>query len=133
MNFKSLVLGLCVGLSTTVFATNQHIHPQADNADSKTIEKRVSYPGYCEIEIINNSYENVHISGVFDDGIPLEPFNIYSFESPHYISLRYYGYCHSGMDLYVNTWIYAGYMPRNSTLYVIPYLAGKPKADIKAK
>lgn len=134
MKLKSLIIGLCVGLSSVVFAANQHMHPQVDNAATA---KKLNYPGYCEIEIINNSYEDVHVYGLFDDGAPLRPFNVYSYEGPHYISLYYYGYCHSGMNLYIDTWsgyrIYAGYTPRNTTLYVVPYLAGKPKVETKAK
>lgn len=137
MKLRSLLVGLCVSLCSTVFAANHHFHPQATNSDNKTTEKKVAWPGACEIEIINNSYDDVRVYGVFDDGSSLTPFNIYSYESPHYISLYYYGYCHSGMDLYIDTWrgyhVYADYTPRGSTVRVVPYLANQLKAEVNVK
>lgn len=137
MKLKSLILGLCVSLCSTVFAANQHLHPQANTTENKPAEKSVSWAGYCEIEIINNSFEDVRVYGVFDDGVALQPFNVYSFESPHYISLFYYGYCHAGMDIYIDTFsgyhLYAGYTERRSTIRIVPYLANQVKAEVKVK
>lgn len=138
MKLKSLIFGLCVALCSSVFAANQHLHPQVNlNADEKLSAKNISYPGYCEIEIINNSFEDIRVYGVFDDGASLLPFNVYSFEAPHYISLYYYGYCHAGMDIYIDSWngyhIYSGYTERRSTIRIVPYFANQLKADIQKK
>ena len=139
MKLRSLVFGFCISLCSFGFAANQHLHPQANSNDttSASTEKKVGFPGYCEIEVINNSYDNVRVYGVFDDGAGLAPFNVYSFESPHYISLYYYGYCHAGMNLYVDTWsgyhIYAGYTPTGSTIRIVPYLANQLKAEVSTK
>lgn len=138
MKLRSLIIGLCVSLCSSVFAANQHVHPQADQADNKTITaKKASYAGYCEIEVINSSFNNVTVYGVFDDGVALAPFDVYSFESPHYISLYYYGYCHEGMNLYIDTWsgynIYASYTYAGSTVRVVPYLTNQLKAEVIKK
>ena len=141
MTFRYLVLGICLGLSVGVFAENHHQHPQAtpqEQQDNATNGKVASWAGYCEIEIINNSYEDVSVYGIFDDGSTVGPFNIYSFEAPHYISLYYYGYCHSGMDLYIDSWsgyhLYAGYTPRRTTIRVIPpYLTKQARVDVRTQ
>ena len=137
MKLRSLVFGLCVSLCSSVFAANQHLHPQANNTDKAPQDKKVSYPGFCEIEIINRSFEHVSVYGVFDDGASLEPFNVYSFESPHYISLYYYGYCHSGMNLFINTfdgdYLYSGYTPTGTTIRIVPYLAKQLKVELSKK
>ncbi len=137
MKLNALIVGLCMSLCSTVFAANQHVHPDTDKSDTKPIEKNLKWPGYCEIEVINTSYDDVRVYGVFDDGLPLSPFNIYSFEAPHYISLYYYGYCHAGMNLYVDAWsgyhVYAGYTPRGSSIRIVPYLANQLKAEVHAK
>lgn len=139
MKLRSLLFGICVSLCGLSFAGNQHLHPQATSNDTQASksEKKVGWPGYCEIEVINNSYDNVRVYGVFDDGISLQPFNVYSFESPHYISLYYYGYCHAGMNLYVDTWsgyhVYGGYTPTGTTIRIVPYLANQLKAEISQK
>ena len=134
MRLKLVVLGFCVIFCSSVFAINRHIHPQANNKELAPIEKKFDWPGYCEIEIINRSYEDVRVYGVFDDGYPMEPFTIYSFEGPHYISLYVYGYCHAGMDLYIDTWsgyhLYAGYTPRRRSIRIVPYLSNQLKAEI---
>ena len=52
MKLKSVVLGCLVSLCSTVFAANQHIHPQAENAGNPSAVERA---GNCEIEIINRS------------------------------------------------------------------------------
>jgi hypothetical protein len=143
MKLRSLILGICLSLCTSVFAANnQHLHPQANNTDNQpatngSVAKNLKYPGYCEIEIINRSFSNVSVYGTFDDGTSLQPFDIYSFESPHYISLYYYGYCHYGMNIYINTfggsYVYSGYTPVGTTIRVVPYLANQLKAEISKK
>lgn len=142
MKIRSLFLGFCFSLCASAFAANQHMHPQSAaeplNAQTKSaLPKDAKWPGYCEIEIINNSFDDVRVYGVFDDGASLEPFNVYSFGAAQYISLYYYGYCHAGMDLYIDTFsgyhVYAGYTTRRSTIRVVPYLGNQLKAEIQAK
>ena len=151
MRLKNLVFICLLGLFSPLFAANKHLHagtneasqpstPNALAAQQSPSQTKFGWPGYCEIEIINNSYDDVRVYGVFDDGIALEPFNVYSYESPHYISLYYYGYCHNGMDLYVDTFygahIYAGYVSRYSTIRIVPsWFGGKQqsKATVEVK
>ncbi len=137
MKLRSFVFVFCVSLCSFAFAANQHLHPEASTTDNKPAEKHATWPGYCEIEVINNSFTDVRVYGVFDDGENLVPFSVYSFEAPHYISLYYYGYCHAGMNLYIDSWsgyhIYAGYVPTGSTIRIVPYLANQLKADVSTK
>ncbi|CEK11347.1 hypothetical protein [Legionella hackeliae] len=142
MKLKSLLFVCCLGLLTSAFAENRHFHPQANNptakaADAKSAAKSAKLPGYCEIEIINSSYDNVRVYGIFDDGTTLTPFNIYRYEGPHYVDLFYYGYCHAGMNLYIDTFsgyrIYSGYTYVNHTVQIVPYLTNKAKVEITAK
>ena len=137
MKFKSLILGCFFSLCSTAFAANLHIHPETDNAGIQPAVNAVERAGSCEIEIINQSYNNVRVFGEFDDGSSLQPFNVYSFESPHYISLFYYGYCHPGMDLYIETfngdYVYSSYTRRKTTVRIVPYLTNQVKAEVQAK
>ena len=143
MKLRTLVFVCLFGLFSPLFAANQHAHVKTEGVSEQAVKsqaaaKNLSWPGYCEIEIINHSYSDVRVFGVFDDGVSLEPFNIYSYESPHYISLFYYGYCHDGMDLYIDTFngshVYSGYVRRYSTIRVVPSLYGnKLSATIQAK
>lgn len=132
MKLKSLLLMLCFSLFTNAFAVNLHLHPKV-NEGQKT-DKNLSYPGYCEIEIINDSYTDVFVSGLFDDDSYLDDFTIYRYERPHYVSLFYYNYCHRGMNLTVRTpyygVIYSGWTPTSSTVRIVPYLGGV-KAEVK--
>jgi hypothetical protein len=138
MRIKLLFLIICF-CSTTWAQDNHHLYP-VENQEITT-KKQVSnlkYPGYCEIEIINNSYTNIRVRGIFDDGEILRSFRIYSYEYPHYISLYYYGYCHYGMDIFIETLrgyrIYSGYTTRGQTIYVEPYMmVNQPQAKIKSK
>jgi hypothetical protein len=143
MKFKTLALAFLMGLSAPLFAANKHFHSSAENATSETTEQtkaqtKMGWPGYCEIEIINHSYDDVRVYGVYDDGVALNPFTVYSYESPHYISLYYYGYCHSGMDLYIDTLygahVYSGYVSRYSTIRIVPSMfGGKLEAKVQSK
>ncbi len=124
---KALFGAAFLFFSTTLFAAdNHHVYPndQVSSADLK--EKKLEWPGYCEIEIINDSYTDVRVYGIYDDGVILQPFSVYRYEYPHYISLYYYGYCHTGMDIHVYTLggyqIYAGYTQVNSILHLVPYM-----------
>lgn len=72
-----------------------------------------SYPGdkknptspTCLIKITNDSHDDIHVYGTYDDGVPLRPFVIYAYEMPHYISLynENVGFCHSGMEIGIET------------------------------
>ena len=139
MNVKPFVLGCLLAAFSSSYANNHHEHPHSKDVpqtDTSTLQKvQADYAGFCEIEIINSSFDDLRVRGVFDDGYPLWPFIIYSYESPHYISLFYDGYCHYGMDLYIETYyegypIYSGYTYRKSTVYVSPYLREKVKAEV---
>lgn|SRR3990167_886978 len=138
-----VLISLLVGSFSSLWAANQHVHANAarDNTSvdqSFSGAKKLEWPGYCQIEIINHSYDDVRVFGVFDDGVSLEPFSIYSHESPHYISLFYYGYCHDGMDLYIDSFsgahVYSGYVRRYSTIRVVPsYDARQLSAMVQSK
>jgi len=137
MKLKPLIFGLCIGLCSSVFATNEALQSPVNDVENRAPLKKASYPGYCEIEIINNSFDDIRVYGVYDDGASMTPFNMYSFEAPYYIPLYYYGYCHAGMNLYIDTFsgyhIYAGYTERRSTIRVVPYLANQLKAEVRMK
>jgi len=139
MKLKLALLGcLFLGLQTVNAATTKHVHPQTGGAEEKSAPLvQAKYAGFCEIEIVNRSFVDVIVSGVFDDGVPMQPFTHYSYEAPHYISLFYYGYCHYGMDLYIETYsgypLYSGYTTRESSIRLYPYLKDQVKAEVIKK
>lgn len=135
MRLKSLLFIVCFSLFTQAFAANVHLNPKANNEDKNSIAKNLTYPGYCQIEIINDSYTDVRVFGTFDDGSTLD-FNIYRFESPHYISLFYNFYCHSGMYVTIQSpfyTVYSGWTNTNSTIRVVPYLKKQAKAELSTR
>lgn len=133
MKFKSLLFVCCLSLFSSAFADTQHAHPQANGAHAK----RSTTSSSCEIEIINRSYDDVHVFGVFDDGTNMAPFDVYSDEGPHHVDLFYYGYCHAGMHLYIDTFsgyrIYAGYTPVHSVVDVLPFFDKKRNVQVKVE
>lgn len=134
MKLKSLLFVICLSLFGTVFAANVHLNPNVDAADKKSIAKEMMYPGYCQIELINESFTDVYVTGTFDDGAMID-FSIYRYEAPHYINLFYYFYCHSGMYLTVQSpygVVYSGWTSVDSTVRIVPYLKGV-KAEISSK
>jgi hypothetical protein len=140
MKLRSLLYVVCLGFLTTVFADNRHGYP---NTDTNTATKKTMLPGYCEIEIINNSYSDVTIYGTFDDGAPLSPFNVYRLGIPQYIDLFYYDpmkdkyRCHDDMYLDIVTYngyhIYSGYTRTGTTVELVPYLTKQIKANLHTK
>lgn len=117
----------------SAIADHRHIYPNTPiNSASKAM-----YPGFCEIEIINSSYDDVIVYGTFDEGTVMTPFNVYRYESPHYISNFFNGYCHNAMYIDIVTFrgyhIYSGYTLSNSTVRVVPYLANQSTVEIAAK
>lgn len=147
MKLKSLFLVVCFSLISNVFAANVHMHPETSAEDQKSVtqskksdEKNLTYPGYCQIELINQSSTNVRVIATYDTGY-VDDFNIYSYESPHYMNLYYHFYCHSGMYITImnlfppyNT-IYSGWTNVNSTVVVrnFPYLDKKVQAEVTAR
>lgn len=138
MKLKSLLFICCLTMLGSVSAADRHMHPKNDsNTMAASSTKNAFSPGYCEIEVLNRSFDDVTVYGTFDDGSALIPFNAYSFESPHYISLFYYNYCHRNMYLDVVTFdgyhIYSGYTRVDTTVKIVPYLTNQVKAEIQAK
>lgn len=133
MKLKTLMLCVAMVLSSFAYtAATRHTHklPAEAKAQSET-SKKMMMPGYCEIEIINRSFEPVHVSGTFIDGDWLDPFDIYPFESPHYISLQYWG-CQNGMYLTISNFngyiIYSGFTPVYQTITLYPMMGQKQTA-----
>ena len=91
MKLKSLLFVCGLGLMSSLFAGNRHIHPDADAGKSAAagVTDKAMLPGYCEIEVINSSYQNVSVYGTFEDNSQMMPFDVYSGDYPHYISLFY--------------------------------------------
>ncbi len=139
MKLKSIVMMCCLALSSGTFADNRHFHPKAEApVASSNTAKGLTAPGYCEIEIINSSYQDVRVWGQFDDGSTMDPFVVYRYEAPHYIGLYYYGYCHQGMNITITTMdgygiLYRGYTTAYNTLHIYPYLKSQAKVEVQAK
>jgi len=134
MKLKSLMFVVCVGLFSNLFAANVHLNPKTDVADKKSLAKAM-YPGYCQIEIINDSFTDVYVIGTFDDGSTID-FSIYRYEAPHYISLFYYFYCHPGMYLTIQSpygVAYSGWTNIDSTVRVVPFLRNGIKAEVLSR
>ena len=140
MRLKSLFLGLCIGVFSTVHAANTHLHPQANDADKKVSATQGSKTvNFCGIEISNTSNYTVHVSGVFDDNTRLDDFNVYPYEVPHFIDLYYYGYCHASMYIRIQSNVYPYYIlydgqaPVGTTLRVVDSLANALKVETVRK
>jgi hypothetical protein len=122
----------CLSLCSTLFAAQTYLHP---TTDKDKITKSVNYPGFCQIEVINKSADDVIVSGVYDNGAPLYPFNIYSSDFPRYINMYYYGACHSSIYINVDTFSgyrkFSGYVFTSTTLWLDSRLNGELKAEIK--
>lgn len=110
---KTLVFVCCMSLVSSLFAATTHLHPHAKPEEKPSVNKSIGIFGLCEIEINNYSSNDVQVYGLYDDGTALAPFYMYRYGVPHYIDLYYYGYCHTGMNLYIDTLsgypIYASY------------------------
>lgn len=125
MKLKSLFLLGSLALGSSAFAANTITHPLMTEADKAASAKTMA-PHYCEIEVINNSYDTVRVFGVFDDGSPLTPFDLPRFSTPLYLDLFYNGYCHQGMNLYIFSMngdtLYSAFTPVHTTVSIYPFL-----------
>ena len=83
-----------------------------------------AHPSYCQIEIVNDSHENVLVQVKHDDGSMVH-FTIHAHDSAHYIDLFYYGYCHSSAHVTVtdpnHSLLYTGFSHTGSTIRIVPH------------
>lgn len=130
---KSFLVAFCMAFLTSVFASPSHNYPETDSARALQQSKPMTAPNYCEIEINNYSFHDVQVFGVFDTGVALTPFIIHSFESPHYISLFYFGYCHAGMNIHINTYagdvVYSAYTIPHTIIRITPFMANHTSSN----
>jgi len=113
---KNIFVILCgLGLLSQGFADVPHQHSNAATNGSTSAGQNTIVPGACEIEIVNNSFDDINIYGRFEDGTYLTPFIIKHWGVPQTVSLYYYGSCHQGMDFYIETaggnYKYSGFTP----------------------
>jgi hypothetical protein len=102
-SMKKWIISVIAGIITNMsFASAgiTHSHPQ-------TINQKLSAPNLqaaaCLIKITNDSNSDITVSGRFDDGSMMQPFMIFAYENPHFISLFYYNICHGVMNLQIDT------------------------------
>ena len=131
MKSIALFFACLFSFCSSVFALERHTHPQHDAQTTREMK----WAGSCEVELINQSYMDVRVFGVFEDGADLDPFNIYSFSAPHYISLYYNGYCHAGIDLDIDTFtgyhVFGYYVRRGTTVLIVPDMMNMVKATVR--
>jgi hypothetical protein len=140
MKLKAIVLGLCVGVIGSGQAATVHTHPKANVSANSTTPHKNRMPGYCQIEIINNSYAPVRVHEQFDDGAT-DSFVIYPYEVPHIIDLfdDYYGYCHQSMHLLIKSTVYpyytlySGVTRVGNTVRIVPTLGKGQKVEVQPK
>lgn len=125
---------LALFFSQITFALQASYHQRDNSRPPTAAHDKVSIFGGCYIEVINDSFSNVTVYGRYDDGIPLIPFDVYSYEYSHLIDMFYDGYCHSGMYLSIVTFsgyaIFSGYVFTGSSLHVVPGLSGKVALEL---
>tara|TARA_Y100000588_G_scaffold391249_1_gene499290 strand:- start:1288 stop:1695 length:408 start_codon:yes stop_codon:yes gene_type:complete len=118
----------------TGFAAEPHKHPMASQPEKLQNAKTNYWPGSCEININNQSYDPITVYGLFDDGQSIT-FNIFPGEPPHAISLFYYGACHYEMFINITTFngynIYSNYTAVDSKIEVWPGYFRGYKAVLK--
>lgn len=141
MKIKSLLIACCFGLMGNAIADNRHYFPGHDSAPVEAAaaqtDLKATAAGWCEVEIINQSYDNVTVYATLDNGAAVAPFDIYSWEAPHYVDLAYRGYCNSRAYLDIVTFsgyhVFSGYAYGGATVRLVPYLNKQVKAEIKSK
>ena len=122
-----IVLGL-MSFMLNVNAIGAHVEQKSPaQPKNNNVKANVGYAGYCEIEVVNRSYEDIVVRGMFDDGalygpIVVQASGIFYYSSPLYISLAYYGYCDYGMRLDIATTrgypVYGAYTAGGSTVRI---------------
>jgi len=121
-----------------VYAKSKNLHAYPINGPDNQLHalSNAKAAPSCLIKISNDSHDDIMVYGTFDDGAILEPFIIYAYETPHFISLFYYNFCHAGMDIGINTLsglnLYHDYTWVNSRLRIVsgwfkPYLVMEAK------
>lgn len=102
------------------FAQNHDVHQNAKELNSSNAN--VTSPGICDIEIINDSFDDIRVYGRFDDFTYLNTFTMPHWGTPQYVSLFYSGFCHPGMDFYIETiegkHKYNGFTPVGKTIKI---------------
>ena len=106
-SMKKWIVGVITGIITNMsFASigmTTHSHPDFAKLTTKQINAPKLAAATCLIKITNDSHSDIVVSGRFDDGSALQPFMIYAYENPHFISLFYYNICHGVMNLQIDT------------------------------
>lgn len=83
-------------------------------------------PGYCQVELINESHADVTVHVTFHDGTSTH-FIIHRLDSPHYIDLHYHGVCSGSQSTLVRvldlrgTVLYHDRVRADTTIRILPH------------
>ena len=91
------ILGMILLNLSFAATSSTHYYPQVAKVDKS------EFSSPCLIKISNDSQYDILVTGTFDDGSHLDPFIIYAFEQPQFISLYYYNICHGLMSIGIET------------------------------
>ena len=128
--FTAIACSACL-VSATYAASNPYLHTDDSSMNASKMSQNVITSETaktmgstdCMITIKNNGIYDVRVYGRFDDGTYLTTFTIpWLKDDIAYVSLYYYGYCHGGMDFYIDTvngkYKYNGYTPVGKTITI---------------
>ena len=91
---------------------------------SVSVDRAAAGPGYCAIEIDNRGHQVAKVYVTFDDGSATH-FTIHPHESPHHVSLFYYGHCHPDahvrVELKNREIVYDSPTRVDSTILIVPH------------
>jgi len=105
MKLKALLFVSCLSLLSSAYAADRILPTYADGSKSvaKSIDSKLRNPGYCEIEVINDSDWDVIVSGRVTNGGVFNPFIVRAFGPSKIMDLYDYRYgeCPEGVYVYI--------------------------------
>jgi hypothetical protein len=134
MKLKSLMVSLCLSACSVAFAGQQSF-TQVNGSDPLPASKHLSVPGYCEVEVINQSYDNITVYGTYENGVSIEPFSMYQYDTYH-IPLYYNYTCSDKIYVDIVTFkgvhIYSAWTRVGQILRIVPsYFNGPLNVELE--
>lgn len=108
MKLKSLLFVCLVALFSSANAETRHVPANANSsATAKTVVKKAKMPGYCEVEILNYSRDDLSVWGRLSNNAEVSFYisRFRNFPESHIIDMYdyYYGGCPLWIDLSIIT------------------------------
>lgn len=123
MHIKPVLMACSLVIAATAVSAAPNAHGSLHKGESVEAPADARLKRGYDIEVVNDSYDDLRVYAQYEDGCWIEPFNIYRYEYPHTIDTYHNGYFNNmrvTIDTFRNYRVYDAITRPGSSVRIVP-------------